>query len=143
MTLSFVRTPSSRRAALGLALAAALTAGCGSDLVGTETAPRLQLQGIVRRADDGKPIAGALVGLRRLEQRDGYQQLAVAAETTTDAQGRYTLSYVTAPGECPALTAAATIEDWYTSRYTPVPSRSVRCTSGAQRIDVKLIFERI
>ena len=136
MTLSLVRSPG--RTALGLALGAVLAAGCGSDLVEAEPSPRLELQGIVRRADDGRPIPGAMVGLRATEPGNG---LAVVAETTTDAQGRYALSYAAAPGECPGLMAAATLESWHTARYTAVPSRPVRCTSAEQRIDVRLVFE--
>ena len=138
MTLSLVRNRFPGRTAHGLALAAALTAGCGSDPVDAEPSPRLELQGVVRRADDGRPIPGALVGLR---SNQGHTGLAVVAETTTDAQGRYALAYAAAPGECPRLMAAATLESWHTARYTAVPSRSVRCTSAAQRIDVRLIFE--
>lgn len=130
--------PLSRPAAACLLLAASL-GGCDLPL-GAERTPRLALMGTVLRVDTGAPLPGARVGLLRYVDRGGYRDLEVAAEATADAQGRYTLSYPAAESECESLSLQATVDDWQNPNVSSEPEPDRKCTSGVQRVDVRLTF---
>lgn len=115
-----------------------LLGGCRSAV---EPAPHLSLKGTVVRADTGAPLPGARVGLLRSVDRGDWRDHVVAAEATADAQGRFSLSYPAAEGECASLALHATMDTWQNAGYSSEPARDLKCTSAVQRIDVRLTFE--
>lgn len=119
-----------------LFLAASLVA-CDS---GVEPEPRLALMGTVLRSDTGARVPGARVALFRHSAQDAVPGMELVAEATADAQGRYTLSYPAEERECERLTLHATIDSWQNPNISSETSPDLECTSGMQRVDLRLVF---
>ena len=93
--------------------------------------PTIRLEGTVTALDDGSPVPGASISVHFTE---GFLFIAntTVASVTTDASGRYALSFET-EGGCKVyiLTASA-------ARFMPVELRSIQCTDKVQTINVQL-----
>ena len=96
----------------------------------------LTVQGTVRAANDGVPIPGARVALVR--QGEHYPH---STDVVADSQGRYSLSSAISRSECGTLRVSAAVQSWSNPNATPLPTRSLRCTSRVQKIDVQIRFE--
>jgi hypothetical protein len=103
----------------------------------TEPETTIQVQGTVAAADDGSPIAGAVVQVSKM----GLTSSGWLAGVRTNDQGDYSLSFVE-KGYCPeSLFTISASADGFQSLVFSVwrndPTR-VRCTDEPQTIDFQL-----
>ncbi len=106
----------------------------------TEPEPTIQVQGTVTAADDGSPIAGAVVQVSKM----GWTSGSVRDGVRTNDQGDYSLSFVE-KGYCPEdlFTISASADGFQSlsfSVWRNDPNR-VRCTDEPQTIDLQLVRE--
>ena len=94
-------------------------------------------QGTVTAADDGSPVAGAVLEVKYLLC---FRDCTTLARDTTDASGNYSLSFVVDP--CLALLTVVTHPGFLVESVGGVfDSRQIDCTEELQIIDIQL--ERI
>ena len=95
---------------------------------------RVQVQGTITAADDGSPIAGAVLELSSV----AALQLDLLARDTTDASGDYSLSFVVAR-HCPAWRMVASHPGFVEQYFSFLARQNINCTEEPQTIDIQLV----
>ena len=106
---------------------------CASPTESEEPTIRIQVLGTVTAADDGSPIAGAVLEV----YSTAGLQLDLLARDTTDASGDYSLSFVVAMN-CPLFRMDASHPGFREQYISILGRQNIHCTEELQTIDIQL-----
>ena len=118
---------------VSLCLIVPFVLACG--LVGPSE-PTIRVEGTVTSADNGSPIDSASIFVHFTEHFLSFQG-TTAARATTDATGRYALSFGT-EGGCKAYTLTARDHTIHFASQSRKGAAGIRCTDKVQTFDFQL-----
>ncbi len=104
-----------------------ITQGCSE-----EEQTELLINGTVTKAEDGSPLPGALVELRK----KGWYTSELLTSDLTDSKGQYTISYIE-EGYCPESLLFLRASK-YGYQYSDSGSTRLRCINRLQTINFQL-----